>query len=200
MKPPHIQQNKCNCDGPYTCKKHDGEFAFCSNPKCTCHSTPTQHTCCDGECNHDSCCGKVPENCPNYYKESNHPDLHPAPTQPEWMKILREEFKKHFWGKFSETGFEAEHVNKMADWWLAKFSTTIQKEKELWLTEFAVQIKEAVDKERESIVEECEKRIKEIKHDDNWQDYIYTNDPVESSKKFILTSIQEFVKNKILKK
>lgn len=23
------------------------------------------HTCCDGECNHDDCCGKVPENCPD---------------------------------------------------------------------------------------------------------------------------------------
>lgn len=22
------------------------------------------HKCCDGECNHDSCCGKVPANCP----------------------------------------------------------------------------------------------------------------------------------------
>jgi len=39
------------------------------------------HICCDGECNHDDCCGKVPENCPNYYKESNRPDLHPAPIQ-----------------------------------------------------------------------------------------------------------------------
>jgi len=23
-----------------------------------------EHECCDGECNHDDCCGKVPENCP----------------------------------------------------------------------------------------------------------------------------------------
>lgn len=21
------------------------------------------HTCCDGECDHDDCCGKIPENC-----------------------------------------------------------------------------------------------------------------------------------------
>ena len=23
-----------------------------------------KHTCCDGECNHDDCCGKVEANCP----------------------------------------------------------------------------------------------------------------------------------------
>ena len=23
-----------------------------------------EHECCDGECNHDDCCGKIPENCP----------------------------------------------------------------------------------------------------------------------------------------
>lgn len=27
--------------------------------------TPKEkHICCDGECNHDACCGKIPENCP----------------------------------------------------------------------------------------------------------------------------------------
>ncbi len=36
----------------------------CDDGTCEAHSTPTQHTCCDGECNHDSCCGKVSENCP----------------------------------------------------------------------------------------------------------------------------------------
>lgn len=25
-----------------------------------------KHICCDGECNHDDCCGKVEANCPNY--------------------------------------------------------------------------------------------------------------------------------------
>ena len=25
-----------------------------------------KHICCDGECNHDDCCGKIEENCPNY--------------------------------------------------------------------------------------------------------------------------------------
>ena len=33
-----------------------------------CHSAPPRdekkHECCDGECNHDDCCGKIPENCP----------------------------------------------------------------------------------------------------------------------------------------
>ena len=24
----------------------------------------TSHICCDGECNHDDCCGKVEANCP----------------------------------------------------------------------------------------------------------------------------------------
>lgn len=27
-----------------------------------------KHICCDGECNHDDCCGKISENCPNYKK------------------------------------------------------------------------------------------------------------------------------------
>lgn len=30
-------------------------------------ASPTKdkkHICCDGECNHDDCCGKIPENCP----------------------------------------------------------------------------------------------------------------------------------------
>jgi hypothetical protein len=27
-----------------------------------------KHICCDGECNHDDCCGKIKENCPNYGK------------------------------------------------------------------------------------------------------------------------------------
>lgn len=26
----------------------------------------SDHECCDGECNHDDCCGKVEKNCPNY--------------------------------------------------------------------------------------------------------------------------------------
>jgi len=25
-----------------------------------------KHICCDGECNHDDCCGKIEENCPNF--------------------------------------------------------------------------------------------------------------------------------------
>ena len=28
-------------------------------------SKQEKHVCCDGECNHDDCCGKVPENCPH---------------------------------------------------------------------------------------------------------------------------------------
>lgn len=27
------------------------------------------HECCDGDCYHDDCCGKVAENCPNYKTE-----------------------------------------------------------------------------------------------------------------------------------
>lgn len=25
-----------------------------------------KHICCDGGCNHDDCCGKISENCPNF--------------------------------------------------------------------------------------------------------------------------------------
>lgn len=28
---------ECNCDGPYTCKTHDGEYRWCNNFKCKCH-------------------------------------------------------------------------------------------------------------------------------------------------------------------
>ena len=27
-------------------------------------TTKPKHLCCDGECYHDSCCGKIPANCP----------------------------------------------------------------------------------------------------------------------------------------
>ncbi len=29
---------RCPCDGPWTCKVHDGEFVYCSNPLCQCHT------------------------------------------------------------------------------------------------------------------------------------------------------------------
>jgi len=35
----HRASKFCNCDGPYTCKEHDGEFRWCDNPKCRCHTT-----------------------------------------------------------------------------------------------------------------------------------------------------------------
>ena len=74
MKPPHIQQNTGNA-----C--FNGNHHNCSWTQCTCKChTPTQHICCTGECNHDDCCDKIPENCPNYYKETNRPDLHPMPN------------------------------------------------------------------------------------------------------------------------
>ena len=28
------------------------------------HSKDEKHVCCDGECNHDDCCGKIEANCP----------------------------------------------------------------------------------------------------------------------------------------
>lgn len=31
------------------------------------HSKDEKHVCCDDECNHDSCCGKVSENCPRNF-------------------------------------------------------------------------------------------------------------------------------------
>lgn len=39
-----------------TYSKGDG-FIYRKNKK-------DKHTCCDGECNHDDCCGKVEANCP----------------------------------------------------------------------------------------------------------------------------------------
>jgi hypothetical protein len=132
---PHIQQNKCHL----ICKSG-----------CDCLPDSKGH---DGEYVWIPCKNPTCEVC------------HTTPTQPEWMKGLREEFKKHFWGKFSETGFEAEHVNKMVDWWLSNFSTTIQKE---------------IERERLSIVEECEKLRIEGDHSGN----------------SVVTSIQEFIQNK----
>ena len=116
MKPPHIQQ-KCSTCKTGTIDEHGIYHA--------------SHICCDGECNHDDCCGKVKENCPNYYKESNRPDLHHAPTQPEWIPKLTQLLTIHATGKYhSESLFISE----------LKFliSTTIQKE---------------IERERESIVE-----------------------------------------------
>jgi len=56
-----------NQTGEYHCEKrwhintaHPTSQNYCSDRDCQCHN----HTCCDGECRHDDCCGKVPENCP----------------------------------------------------------------------------------------------------------------------------------------
>ena len=60
----------------YYCHEQKGfvEFNGCS---CGCHPLTNEekkryvkpqllHECCDGECHHDACCGKVEANCPNY--------------------------------------------------------------------------------------------------------------------------------------
>jgi hypothetical protein len=42
----------------------DGTCGKCGDTK----NIQEKHICCDGECLHDSCCAKVPENCPNKNK------------------------------------------------------------------------------------------------------------------------------------
>ena len=34
-----IDKTKCDCEGPYTCKTHDGSYTFCDNFHCKCHIT-----------------------------------------------------------------------------------------------------------------------------------------------------------------
>ena len=126
--------------------KWNKDCVMCQNLGFACEfhlkHTPTQHICCDGECNHDDCCGKVTENCPNYYKETNRPDLHPAPIQPEWMKGLIEEYLVFCEKENIKTGYNQKlETTIVSDWWLNKFSTTIQKE---------------IERERLSVVKEIE--------------------------------------------
>ena len=48
--------------------------------------------CCDGECNHDDCCGKIPENCTHSPKESE-----------EWEARFDEEFPPgSYWDDYAE--------------------------------------------------------------------------------------------------
>ena len=51
-------------------------------------SPKEKHQCCDGECNHDDCCGKVEANCP----------LISSPKEPEeeWSKEFDNRFKYAF--------------------------------------------------------------------------------------------------------
>ena len=110
MTPPHIQQKKAS-------EIFEGE-----NSSLRKTFDKAVHICCDGECNHYDCCGKVKENCPNYSKETNRPDLHPAPTQPEWMKEFDIQFAEYIiigsWRKnikdfiLSTIQKEIEKVNK----------------------------------------------------------------------------------------
>lgn len=60
-----IECVKCGCQEGTHPVPHRGKFAGCqffvvpiSNPK------EEKHICCDGDCRHDDCCGKIPENCP----------------------------------------------------------------------------------------------------------------------------------------
>ena len=50
-----IRQEKCTCVMFKT-------FGWCDKAD---PNHKNKHICCNGECNHDDCCGKVKENCPN---------------------------------------------------------------------------------------------------------------------------------------
>ena len=184
--PPHIQQNKWNKDC-FMCQNlgFACEFHLKYTPtqqKCNCSEInaiacrtcmkldpPTQHTCCDGECNHDDCCGKIPENCPLLAKKQYHcmntehsDKTCPINTQPEWIPKLTQLLTIHATGKYhSESLFISE----------LKFliSTTIQKE---------------IERERRGIVKEIKRMVT--------GDY----SPEDIGANNALTSIQEFIKSR----
>ena len=125
------------------------------------------------------------ENCP----------CHSTPTQPEWMKGLREDFYKEqceLKDDSDRLGIYENDAELVADWWLNKFSTIIQKE---------------IERERLSIVEECE-RQKKLKGVDEFANFKGKTDeiwisarPVKPNIKrlvrnSVLTSIQEFIKSR----
>ncbi len=130
----------------------------------------------------------------------------------EWMKEFEEKFEIPW---YKEYGYNLKYIKSFL---ATEISKAYQKGIEFMDDDCDKRIKDAYEKglneskvgetkriwyskgydtgvndERQAIVEECERLIKNIKHDDNWQDYTYNIDPVESSKKSALTSIQDFI-------
>ena len=128
MKPPHIQQNKWNKDC-FMCQN----LAFA----CEFHlkSTPTQPEYEIGYC----------KDC---VQSTNHLNgICQKCKQPEWMKGLREDFlNADVTGNIMDV---TAIKNSIADWWLSKFSTTIQKE---------------IERERSQLLQEIEESVKGLNH------------------------------------
>lgn len=80
------ESEECCCDeiGENWIKKGNNPHFI----NCPCYKSlppkTEKHICCDGECNHDDCCGKVEENCPNYGKTEEVEDW-----EINWKAILQ---------------------------------------------------------------------------------------------------------------
>ena len=96
-----------------------------------------KHECCDGECRHDDCCGKVPENCPKPHEctagktctdtdfkltgYKGCPHLHLGDMQAFLPYFISDEFPK---GKSKARGQAILHVALFLDWMKKHTSTT----------------------------------------------------------------------------
>lgn len=76
----HRWQRLCNGDGLCECG------AKLIEPFPT--KTSNENKCCDGECNHDDCCGKIPENCTHTPTQSWEEDIRDLARDPDCHDML----------------------------------------------------------------------------------------------------------------
>ena len=188
MKPPHIQQKKdrnCSCG-----EQHISDMVIHRYNGLPCylkpHSTPTQQnrkytSVCPCKLHDKVFCTECDEflaptqpelgHCESCNQMTNHLNgVCQKCKQPEWMKGLKKEYYQWFKNQPNDGIGPVENFN-----W---FSTTIQKE---------------IERERESIVEKCEKSYKELTP---LSEYSETVDRYRTGWNDGVTSIQEFIKNK----
>lgn len=65
---PYVLMALCGSIASNVVRQFEGELEVETVLKFIELATTSQlnHECCDGECNHDDCCGKVEANCPNH--------------------------------------------------------------------------------------------------------------------------------------
>ena len=72
-------QGGCVGDCPNTCKAHMGEYIFCTNEGCVCHSKPQEKKWCDYGCTDNMIYTK----CPVHFLTPKPQDI-----QPEWEEAI----------------------------------------------------------------------------------------------------------------
>ena len=108
----------------------------CRNRCCLCHKPSVEvskHICCDGECNHDDCCGKVEANCPNFEPQSI-----PLERDERDIKAMCRECKREFttWLSDSNECPECEGEMMFFDYLPTPNLTSESTEMEEWEIEF----------------------------------------------------------------